>query len=573
MRINLYICTMWISDKINMTKSGLQFKMTVFVTTAVLIVSAIVLLIMASFIRKDYESLLDERISDDIAAIAQSIEQRMLRIEEATNTMTNISSQLVDGECGLDSVLCSTVSAIDGIQGISVIFREGFKPGIDGYYHRYASLDADQNILLDTYTHGDSIENDPYWKTGYGEGKTAWTKPTVEPGGGKEIICYIVPLLNSDRERVGIVSTSVPLNRLTSFITEYKVRKDIDISAYCADSTMVIAPDDYILELAPDEMITRECSIDRLGWRLVLSADREIIDREVREAMLSLAGLILLMFFVITFSITLTVRHVARPFVERQQKAEKEKAVMDNEMQLASRAQNELVPHVFPPFPEREGIDIAACLHPARNIGGDLYDYFILGNRLYFCIGDVSGKGLQASLFMAATHYLFRSVAAGMSSSDAVRQMNISLCTDNDQCRFVTFWFGCLDLGNGELEYVNAGHDSPVLVRNGKVDTFPASENMPLGAWEEAEFISGSAALQAGDILFLYTDGVTEAMDADGHGFGKARMLDAVKDAKGAGASSVLESVLSNVRAHASGTAQSDDITMLCIRFKMTETK
>lgn len=330
---------------------------------------------------------------------------------------------------------------------------------------------------------------------------------------------------------------------------------------------MVVAPDDYILELKPEDMIVKECSIDHLDWKIILSADRKIIDSEVGKAMATLALLILLLFSVISVAIRLTVTYVARPFIRKQQQTEKEKAVMDNELKLAASAQNEIVPHVFPPFPDRKEIEISACLHPARNVGGDLYDYFLCDNKLYFCIGDVSGKGLQASLFMASTHYLFRSVATGMTAAEAVRQMNISLCTDNDTCKFVTFWFGCLDLGTGGLEYVNAGHAAPVLVRDGKAEFFLASDNLPLGVMEEMDYVQKSTMLQPEDILLLYTDGVTESMDLHMNEFGEARFLESVGTVDGTGPQDFIEGVLRDVRKHAEGAQQSDDITMLCIKY------
>lgn len=429
-----------------MTRVGLQLKMTVFVTAAVLAVSAIVLTLMVSRIRKDYEKLADDRLYDALTAISRIMEQRLLRVEDMTN------SSLYESE-------------------------------------------------------------------------------------------------------------------LTSFVTEYKIRKDVDISIFKENGTMVVAPDDYILELTPEDLITRECTIPHIGWKVVLSADRKIIEQAVWKALFSMALLILLMFIVTALAISLTVKYVAEPFVRKQQAVEKEKAVMDSEMALASSAQNELIPHVFPPFPERKEIEISACLHPAREVGGDLYDYFLNDGKLYFCIGDVSGKGVQASLFMAATHYLFRNVAAGMTASEAVNQINRSLSTDNEQCRFVTFWFGCLDLGNGSLEYVNAGHAAPVLIRGGKTEFFLASDNPPLGVLEEMDFIQKNTVLQPSDILLLYTDGVTEAMDSSSNEFGDGRLLEAVRDVSGTGTRDVVDGVLVRVRSHAGGTHQSDDITMLCIKY------
>lgn len=556
-------------DKIT-TKGGLQVRMTIYVASAVLLISTAALVIMAGRIRRDYEGMLDSRITDDLVAITQNIEQRMLRIEDASNTMVNIASSLVEDRSDLDSVLFRTVHSINDILGMSIIFQKGY--GVDGrFYEPYAYFDKDRNILSGTKIYDGEPDERYHWQECYDSEMSMWSDPTTGDISGLDIVCYVAPVFDNLGEHIGVSYSWVPLSYVTSFVTSYKIRKDIDISIYNGKGAMLVAPDDYILELSPDELITREVEIEHLGWKVILSADRNVIDGEVRQKLISLAVMILLMSILLVLAIIFVVKHVARPFVRRQHLIEKEKAVMDNEMQLASAAQKELIPHVFPPFPERKGLDLSATLYPAREVGGDLYDYFIMGNTLYFCIGDVSGKGVQASLFMAATHYLFRNVVARSAAADAAGQINASLCADNENCRFITFWFGCLDLASGRLEYVNAGHNAPVLVRDGRVEFFPESDNMPFGISDDERFISKSTVLLPGDTLLLYTDGVTEAMDADGREFGTEPMMQAAESVSDGSASGVIGKVLERVRQHASGAAQSDDITMLCVKFIESE--
>ena len=556
-------------DKIT-TKGGLQVRMTIYVASAVLLISTAALVIMAGRIRRDYEGMLDSRITDDLVAITQNIEQRMLRIEDASNTMVNIASSLVEDRSDLDSVLYRTVHSINDILGMSIIFQKGY--GVDGrFYEPYAYFDKDRNILSGTKIYDGEPDERYHWQECYDSEMSMWSDPTTGDISGRDIVCYVAPVFDNLGEHIGVSYSWVPLSYVTSFVTSYKIRKDIDISIYNGKGAMLVAPDDYILELSPDELITREVEIEHLGWKVILSADRNVIDGEVRQKLISLAVMILLMSILLVLAIIFVVKHVARPFVRRQHLIEKEKAVMDNEMQLASAAQKELIPHVSPPFPERKGLDLSATLYPAREVGGDLYDYFIMGNTLYFCIGDVSGKGVQASLFMAATHYLFRNVVARSAAADAAGQINASLCADNENCRFITFWFGCLDLASGRLEYVNAGHNAPVLVRDGRVEFFPESDNMPFGISDDERFISKSTVLLPGDTLLLYTDGVTEAMDADGREFGTEPMMQAAESVSDGSASGVIGKVLERVRQHASGAAQSDDITMLCVKFIESE--
>ena len=530
---------------------NLQVRMTVLVTAAVLSVSSIILLITASWVQKDYETMVQDRISDDLTAITRIMEQKLMGIEETTHTMAALASQSLDDPQAVDSVLSHSLRAMDNVRGVSMIFRKGWRP--QGYYERYAYRDNSGKIILETYINGDELERDSDWVISYHQGRSAWSKIDTVYVNTDDIISFVVPLDDKDGKRVGLAYSAILTSYLTSFVTEYKTREDIDISIYKADGSMVVAPDDYILHLSPEEMIVQESTIDHIGWKVVLSADRKVISAGTRKAMLMMALLFLLMFLVIYLAISLTVRFVAKPFIERQQRTDREKAVMENEMNLAAGAQKELIPHVFPPFPDRKEIDLSACLHPARMVGGDIYDYFISAGNLYFCIGDVSGKGVQASLFMAAAHYLFRSLTVGESIAHAAEKINSSLCMDNEQCRFITFWMGRLDLSSGVLEYVNAGHDSPILLRDSQVTTIPDSENVPFGVMDETEFTSGTFTLMPDDILFLYTDGITEAMDATGHEFGKARLNEALRNVAGADTTIIIENVLGKVRQHSSG--------------------
>lgn len=553
--------------KDNTSRTQLQIRMTTIISSVVILISSVVMLIVAFRIRNDYEELINDRFSDDLTAITRIMEQKLLRVESTTRILAEVVSQFNEvGQADFDSLFINYLESVEDVWGVYAIFDNEKVPCADGYYERGAYVDS-SGLLLETYINGKELDSDADWVNCYIKGESFWGSLSTEYTDGQRAICYFVPLDDSEGGRFGMAYSIVLEQDLTSFVKGYKLRQDADISIYKPDGTMVVAPDAYILELSPEDMIVQEDVIDNIGWDVVISADRKIIRRKVRQALISMALILVLMFVIIYLAIKYAVRYVAGPFVREQQRVEKEKAVLENEMSLAERAQKELVPHIFPPFPERKGIDIAACLHPARKVGGDLYDYFTREDKLFFCIGDVSGKGVQASLFMTATHYLFRSMAAEMPLADAARQMNVSLCTDNAQCRFVTLWLGCLDLRNGELEYINAGHDAPILLRDGRAEFFPDSENISLGIYEEEEFVTVSTALNPGDYLLLYTDGVTEAMDAQGHEFGKDRLLGLADKSSCENAAALVDDVLACLQRHSSGSGQSDDITMLCLRY------
>ena len=225
-----------------------------------------------------------------------------------------------------------------------------------------------------------------------------------------------------------------------------------------------------------------------------------------------------------------------------------------------------MVPHTFP---EREDIDLYALMTPAREVGGDLYDFFIEDEKLYFCIGDVSGKGIPASLMMAVAKSMFRILAKqGLPPADIARQINDIAAEDNAQMIFVTMFFGTLDLSTGVLSYCNAGHNAPVVLRRkkGKSHFLPCKPNMAIGIMPGFEFEGETLEDFRGDTLFVYTDGLNEAENAAHEQFGNERMLEILGENQRKGARDIIEIMNQAVAAHVDGAEASDDLTMLCVR-------
>ena len=238
---------------------------------------------------------------------------------------------------------------------------------------------------------------------------------------------------------------------------------------------------------------------------------------------------------------------------------------MENELEIARGIQMSMIPKIFPPYPERNDIDIYASIMPAKEVGGDLFDFFIQDEKIYFCIGDVSGKGVPASLVMAVTRSLFRTVAAHEKSPGRiVTAMNKSMSDMNESNMFVTFFCGVLHLKTGHLRYCNAGHNAPVLLNTTK-SLLPVVSNVPLGIVPGATFSEQETDLRYDDALFLYTDGITEAENSAQEMFGEKRMLGALSGLKGSKAH--LEEMQQAVSSFVGDAPQSDDITMLFIHY------
>ncbi len=245
------------------------------------------------------------------------------------------------------------------------------------------------------------------------------------------------------------------------------------------------------------------------------------------------------------------------------------KVRIEGELQIARNIQRGMIPQVFPPFPERKDIDLYASMDPAREVGGDLYDYLIQGGRLYFCIGDVSGKGVPASLFMTVVRNLFRAAGRqGLPPAEIAHQINETLSDGNEQLMFVTMFIGAIDLVSGRLDFCNCGHNPPVLLpRGGKPAFLPCKANTPLGILPDARFEGEYVDGLKGTPLFLYTDGLTEAEDPALELFGSDRLL-AVLGEPYVDAETVVKRMQAAISDHVAGADASDDLTMLCLEIK-----
>ena len=237
---------------------------------------------------------------------------------------------------------------------------------------------------------------------------------------------------------------------------------------------------------------------------------------------------------------------------------------MESELNVAHDIQMSMLPKTFPAFPNRKDIELYASLTPAKAVGGDLYDFFIYNDKLFFCIGDVSGKGVPASLVMAVSRTLFRNIAAHTDKpSHIVDTMNANICEGNDNCMFVTLFVGVLDLATGQLRYCNAGHDAPYV----EATLLPCQSNLPIGVTPDIEYAEQEMTIAPGMILFLYTDGLTEAENAGRELFGMQRIDEVIKDFKGS-PQELIEAMTAAVHKFVGDTEQSDDLTMLAFRYK-----
>ena len=257
-------------------------------------------------------------------------------------------------------------------------------------------------------------------------------------------------------------------------------------------------------------------------------------------------------------------------YVDELEKTTTTKASLERELKIAHDIQMAMLPKIENNHLStvNSPIDLYAALTPARDVGGDLYDYFLRDNRLFFCIGDVSGKGVPAALMMAVVRAMFRSETRRADSAAViVDTMNRNLSEEYTAGYFVTMFVGVLDLISGRLDYCNAGHEAPVIAGH----PLAVKLNLPVGALPDWNYEGQETQLHSGDMLFLYTDGLSEAKNTSGEQFGRKHVLRLASAHTSDTARQLVEMMETEVHQHATGADQSDDITMLAIRWQQSD--
>ena len=258
-------------------------------------------------------------------------------------------------------------------------------------------------------------------------------------------------------------------------------------------------------------------------------------------------------------------------YVEDLTKATAEKERISTELSLAARIQADMLPGVFPPFPDRSEFDIYAAMDPAKEVGGDFYDFFLVDDdHLCIVMADVSGKGVPAALFMMSSKIILANNAmSGKSPAQILTDTNAAVCANNREDMFVTVWLGILELSTGRLTAANAGHEYPVLMKpDGEFELYRDKHGFVLGGMSGMSYKEYEIRLSPGSKLFLYTDGVPEATDKAQEQFGIDRMIGALNEQSSAAPGEILKNVRRSVNEFVKDAEQFDDLTMLCIEYR-----
>ena len=506
----------------------------------------------------------EQRAKTELRRAELEIEKHTIEMETAAKALAMLAERYVDNPDSVFAATRSIVGAIQNTSSLAVAFVPDYFPKYGTYFEACSSRISPDSI----YTRQiGSAEHDytlmEWYRNGFTHDGCWWCEPYLDDLGSQTwVVSCSCPVHDRNGKVVAVVCIDLALDYL-QLLSEYlQIYEGSHYSITSASGQNIVA--------MPDTIANRKYQhfneeIDATGWQIAIVIPEDVIYAELRRVGLVVTIMMLIGLFVLVYIIYRTSRDLIKLVNLSNQKER-----MESELTIARNIQMAMLPTRFPPFPDYPGLNAYGVVVPAKEVGGDLFDFYIRDSRLFFCVGDVSGKGVPASLVMAVTRSLFRSFTTYIDSpAQIVTQMNESLSGEgNDQNMFVTLLMGILDLSTGRLQYCNAGHDAPIHVQSGKefrsLDCVP---NLPLGVLSAFTFTDQQAQLEAGDTLFLYTDGLTEAENSEHELFGMQRIEQAIAQWKAEmTAAEQVEAMQAAVATFVGEAEQSDDLTLFAIR-------
>lgn len=570
------------------------------------------------------EYMLEEAQERYVSILLRNLEELRRRLSDvfvATQNNVHVIEQVVDDPERVSIHLNRIVRTNNSLVTSGVLYKPGYFPQRTHCLEIYASRDTSGVV------HASSIENEhniymdwAWFKHGMSKDTADWSEVYIETndllhnGQQRQLTTYYVPLHNRQGQPVALLCSDLSLEFLRREFMEdiqdvnKRFEKGSRHHSYCVvvdrNGRYIMHPNEHRMQgtnffdelrhnggRAADSVLVNMMegkdgsamleidgvhswvyyrTVKNVGWTIAIIAPEEVIFQNGRILNTIILGIVVLGIVVIYLICRRMITDTTTPVTAQQ-------AAIEHELKIANGIQMAMLPKTYPPpYPERTDIDIAASETPAREVGGDLYDYFLRDNRLFFCIGDVSGKGMPAALLMAVMRTMFRSeTRRSESAATIIDTMNHNLCEENAADYFVTMFVGILDLSTGHLDYCNAGHEAPLLIRQAgdsqpsvgpTVQQLPIIRNLPVGMLPDWNYEGQQTQLQPDDMLFLYTDGLSEAKNREGKRLGRAQVVQLARRYTDTTARQLVEGMRDEVRHFAIHAEQNDDITLMAIK-------
>ena len=577
-----------------------QSSLAVIITAAVLV--EITSGIQYYFAKEGIRQEVEHRAESELRAKSLEIRNVMNVVEVAVENMAWAVEQRLAQPDSMWAVTQKLLADNEYIVGSAVAFEPYYYPRkgrqFSPYSYKHDSTVTSIQLGTDTYDYH-TME----WYTApMASGRGHWSEPYFDEGGGEMMMStYSLPIRNSAGQIVAIFTADVSLEWLSEVVNAQHIYPSSYNLLLSRSGQIIVCPEDSLvmntdidqatagIADTTADYINRQMKAgnsgqttvtdekgetnyvfygpvdDVTGWSMaVVCADKEIY-KGLRGTRFSVFILMLVGMCLLGFIIWRTARGA-----RRLQEINAQKASLERDLQVASGIQMGMLPKEFPSGHERDDVQIYATLTSAKEVGGDLFDFYFRDNKLFFCIGDVSGKGIPASLFMAVTRSVFRTVSAKESEPDVIMaNLNNTIVDINESLMFVTMFIGVLDLPTGMLRYCNAGHDAPMLVGAG-VGTLPCDANIPVGIDAAYRYTCQEALVYTGTTIFLYTDGLTEAENAEQQLFSLQRAKQTAEDALARqqhDPKKLISIMTDAVHTFVGDAEQSDDLTMMAIQY------
>jgi len=434
----------------------------------------------------------------------------------------------------------------------------------------------------------------PFYKTVFEKGVPMWTEPYVDDVTSHKIVTYAKPIFDEQKKIVAVFGADVPLDWMSDTLNHRHIYPSSFDMLQSKSGQLIAGPDkdvpkfkdvERIVELLKDSTVEKPYSITGMSrvfpfeshdgdkgvvffssltrapqWQASLVCyDDEVYGKLHKMQFYNLLMMLLALFFLgfMVFRFAKNARRLEKIKVEQER--------INSELKIAKSIQTQMLPDAYP---NRSDVAIFGSVVPAKEVGGDVYDFFIRDEKLFFCIGDVSGKGMPSALVMTEVHSLFRSTSTR--ENNPARMMNVineAVCQGNKNNMFVTLFIGVLDLPTGCLHYCNAGHDIPLIIGR-TVEEMPVDSNVPVGIFDDIKFSLQEYVLAPMTTLFLYTDGLTESFNLQLKQFGMEQVKKELGESTDLGPEEMLEKMGNAVNQFVDGAEQSDDLTMLAVRYQ-----
>ena len=538
----------------------------IFIAIFVLLVCSV---IYYFYIRKDALHSAEKRAELTLKNTERMILIRMGKIETTVNATRPMVEYALDDPDAMFDITRHIAESSSRIMGAGIAFKADYYPEKGHWYETYVGYhygcDTFVSKQLGSAKH-DYLQMD-WFKKGLMSPSGFWSDPYFDNAGGKTfLVSYCLPIHDSTNEAVGVICTDITLDTLASIVKSVKLSPRSFCTLTSCEGKLLVGP-------PTTQKIRGRCHVfsEKIeGKNLILTLtvpDAEMYKRLRKSSLffllMALSGIFAVLF--ISFQSMQNLWKLNEVRLKEQH--------IEDELAIARNIQQSLLPSEQT-VKSSKTINIKGLQIPAKYVGGDLFDYYVRDNKLLFCIGDVSGKGVPAALLMAISHSLFRTISSHNERPEIIMEaLNNAISENNPDIMFITMFLGIMDLTTGTISYCNAGHNPPIVIKDGRAEYLDSEPSLLLGVELSAKYTANELTLAHGDTLFLYTDGLTEAENAERETFGEKRALETAAHFGTLTAEQQIEQMHQAVDQFVNNAEQSDDLTMLAIRYVHSDNK